>query len=88
MTCDKDDIRLATEVVKHLAPIGLALRGIRLARAKAARGADMVALICVSWSSWAMITIGSGGSSFSSLSGKLDTADWGNPERKYLGARM
>ena len=46
------DIRLTTELVKHLAPIGLALRGMRLAKAKATRGADMTASICVNLSLW------------------------------------
>jgi hypothetical protein len=41
------DIRFTTELVKHLVPIGLALRGMRLAKAKATRGADITALIWV-----------------------------------------
>lgn len=44
------DIRLTTELVKHLVPIGLALRGIRLAKAKATRGADITASVWVNLS--------------------------------------
>ena len=51
------DIRLTIEVVKHLAATGLVLRGIRLAKTKAARGTDMAASIGVDWSLWAAITI-------------------------------
>lgn len=45
------NIRLTMELVKHLAPIGRAERGMRLAKAKAARGADMAASmgVNVSW---------------------------------------
>jgi hypothetical protein len=37
------DPRLTTELVRYLAPIGRARSGMRLAKAKAARGADMAA---------------------------------------------
>lgn len=40
----RSDLRRATEFEKHLAPNGLALNGMRLARANARRGADMIAL--------------------------------------------
>lgn len=45
------NIHLTMELVKHLAPIGRAERGMRLAKAKAARGADMAASmgVNVSW---------------------------------------
>jgi hypothetical protein len=52
------DIRLTTELVKHLVPIGLALRGMRLAKAKVIRGADITALIWVNLSLWMMIKSG------------------------------
>jgi hypothetical protein len=52
------DIRLTTELVKHLVPIGLALRGIRLAKAKATRGADITASVWVNLSLWAVIKSG------------------------------
>jgi hypothetical protein len=52
------DIRLTTELVKHLVPIGLALRGMRLAKAKVTRGADITALIWVNLSLWTMIKSG------------------------------
>ena len=40
-------VRLTTAFEKHRAPIGFALKGIRLASAKATRGADIVTLFCV-----------------------------------------
>jgi hypothetical protein len=52
------DIRFTTELVKHLVPIGLALRGIRLAKAKATRGADITASVWVNSSLWAVIKSG------------------------------
>ena len=51
------DIRFTTELVKHLVPIGLALRGIRLAKAKATRGADITASVWVNLSLWAVIKV-------------------------------
>ena len=58
VTWGMGDIRLTTELVKHLVPIGLALRGMRLAKAKVTRGADITALIWVNLSLWMMIKSG------------------------------